>query len=321
MNISKMIQHDLSKIYTFRKISPQQPLKYLIAIPCVNREERNAIQIIHQTFDCFEKNGIFQDYENISVDIILFESGSKDIRYLEFLKPYFEKYPQKIHIIFSKTPLDGPQNIYRLFQHVQQQDCIQKYDFILWMDDDIIICKNFILNCDAWIRSYMNFTIFGSLYSPYHSYTIPQSTNPFCERSYIRSYHGSCCTIFKPILAKYITPLWFQTKLLRNVVEPDLRFRESIMKFFPHIQYFFVSNPSFVQHLNIGSAIYQNKHIKKGHHARQFIGENIDPLLYQTLSPPKITRNVECHIQPKEKSEETISDPIWNETYQRFEID
>jgi hypothetical protein len=81
-------------------------------------------------------------------------------------------------------------------------------------------------------------------------------------------------------LAKYITPLWFKTEKLRFVKEPDLRFRESIMKFFPNIKKFLVCSPSIVQHLNIGSAIYQHKQIRKGHTARHFIGIEEDPLWY-----------------------------------------
>lgn len=276
---------DLMKFYNRTVIPPDTPLKYLIAIPCVNREERNAIQIINKTFENFEKNGLFIDSPNYELQIILFESGSNQLNYLTFLKPYLEKYPQKIKIVFSDKPLDGPKNIIRLFEFSHKNQ--NSYDFIIWMDDDIIVCKEFMKNADFWIRKYMNFTLFGSLYTPYQSYPIEPIPQTSCQKSFVRSYHGSCCTIFKPILAKYIIPLWFQTQKLRNVVEPDLRFRESILKFFPQVQTFLVSYPSLVQHLNIGSAIYGHKQIKKGHHARLFIGEDVDPKFYPPSIPKK----------------------------------
>jgi len=272
--------NDIYRFYTYQKIPQNQSLKYLITIPCVNREERNAIQIIDKTFENFEKQGIFQHYPHFTVDILLFESGSKSLSYLQFIKSFHEKYPGRIKIMLSKRNLDGPQNIYRMFSYIQQQ-AIHHYDFCIWMDDDILVCKNFLQNMDSWVRQHINFTIFGSLYSPYQSYPIQNpNMSSYCQESFVRSYHGSCCTIFKPLLAKYITPLWFKTEKLRFVKEPDLRFRESIMKFFPNIKKFLVCSPSIVQHLNIGSAIYQHKQIRKGHTARHFIGIEEDPLWY-----------------------------------------
>lgn len=283
MNLSrKPFQNDLSTFYTYQKIPKDKHLKYLITIPCVNREERNAIQIIDKTFENLENQGIFENHPHFSVDIILFESGSTSLSYLQFLKTFHGKYPNRIKIMLSSKNLDGPQNIYRMFLYIQKQ-AIHHYDFCIWMDDDIIVCKQFLQNADTWIRNYMNFTIFGSLYSPYQSYPIQHpSFQSFCQESFVRSYHGSCCTIFKPLLAKYITPLWFQTHKLRFVKEPDLRFRESILVFFPNIKKFLVSSPSIVQHLNIGSAIYQHKQIRKGHTARHFIGVEDDPLWYSS---------------------------------------
>ncbi len=306
--MNKNTINDLQYFYTKRIIPNNEKLHYLITIPCVNREERNAIQIIHKTFESFEKNNVFDENSNFQTDILLFESGSNNLSYLSFLKEYLDKYPNKIKISFSKKPLDGPQNIHRLFQY-SFHEAIKKYHFIIWMDDDIVVCKNFMFHCDKWIREYMNFTLFGSLYSPYQSYPIDSSSlKPYCQKSFVRSYHGSCCTIFKPLLAKYIIPLWFQTNQLRNVTEPDLRFRESIMKFFPNIQTFLVSKPSLVQHLNIGSAIYQHKQIKKGHHAREFIGEENQPNWLETNlnekeeeSNESIKRNIHLEITASTK--------------------
>jgi hypothetical protein len=72
------------------KISYDKKLNYLIAIPCVNREERNAINVIDKTFISFEKSGLFDS--DINLTIMLFESGSKDRSYLDFIKTYIDKY-------------------------------------------------------------------------------------------------------------------------------------------------------------------------------------------------------------------------------------
>jgi len=79
----------MNKIITNKVIPQQTQLKYLIVIPCVNREERNAINVIQQTFEGFEKSGLFQS--NIDFKILLFESGSNDKSYLDFLQSYQEK--------------------------------------------------------------------------------------------------------------------------------------------------------------------------------------------------------------------------------------
>ena len=42
-----------------------------------------------------------------------------------------------------------------------------------------------------------------------------------------------------------------------------------------------VSYPSLVQHMNIGSSIYQNKETNKGHSCNNFIGEENDPKFYE----------------------------------------
>ncbi len=307
MSVQGQMRLDLQKIYSLRRIGEDEICTYTVMIPCVNRTERGAINVIDKTFDNFEENGYFDEIQNVNIQFYLLESGSKDLSYLAALKPYLDKYPNKIKLVLSKEPLDGPKNILRIFQIVNKY----VYDpnhFIIWMDDDILICKNFLKNCDHWIREYMNYTLFGSLYSPYHSFD--NNPNFFnCKKSYIRSYHGSCCTIFKPILAKYIIPLWFKTNMLRNVTEPDLRYRESIMKFFPHIQFFLVSYPSLVEHLNIGSAIYQHKQIKKGHHARIFMGIDKDPMWYrreeellEDNNNSEVKKNIKMEVVEDQKS-------------------
>ncbi len=297
-------QIDLSKIYSRKIINYEEKLKYLFVMPCVNRLERNAIQVIDKTFENFEKNKLFDNLENVEWKFLLLESGSKDIRYLDSILPYIQKYLNQINIIYSQTPLDGPKNIYRIFD-IASKLKESEYDFIIWMDDDIVVCENFLKNCDYWIRNYMNFTLFGSLYSPYHSFDVPKLNSSICKQSYIRSYHGSCCTIFKPRLAKYILPLFFKPQMLRNVVEPDLRFRESIMKFFPQIQFFLVSYPSLVYHLNIGSAIYGHSNVKKGHQCREFIGTSNDPKWYlqfdfykNQFKKENLQKNISMEIKP-----------------------
>lgn len=268
----------MNKIVTNKVISHEKNLKYLIVIPCVNRQERKAINVIDETFIGFEKSGMFES--NIDFKIILFESGSYDKSYLDFIKDYQEKYPNKIVIIYSDLRLDGNGNTYKMFMYLNK---IPKndLDFIIWMDDDVFVCKKFIENADAWIKKYANFSMFSSLYVPYESRPIKNFNN--IRHARVQDFIGTCCTIFKPEVIQYPLAQWFHKHHQLFDFNPDVRFRESIRKYFFHINKMCVSYPSLVQHMNIGSSIYKNKQKNKGHMCKNFIGEDIDPKFYEQL--------------------------------------
>ena len=268
----------MNKIVTNKVISSEKKLKYLIVIPCVNREERNAINVIDETFNSFERSGMFES--NIDYKILLFESGSKDTSYLNFVKKYEDKHPNKIFIIYSDLKLNGNGNTYKMFMFLNK---IPRYncDFIIWMDDDVFVCKNFILNADAWIKKYANFSLFSSLYVPYNSYKI--SNFEHIKHAKLPGFIGTCCTIFKPEIIKYPLSQWFHKHHRLFDFNPDVRFRESIRKYFFHVTKICVSEPSLVQHMNIGSSIYKNKQKNKGHKCDNFCGEDVDPKFYETL--------------------------------------
>jgi hypothetical protein len=254
--------------YFISKKKIDKPLKYLITIPCVNRLERNAINVIEKTFEGFENSGLFNS--NIQFTIYLFESGSKDTTYLNSIK---EKYPNII-IEYSSIPLNGVSNTLKMFFFLTKLPP-NTFDFVLWMDDDIYVCKNFIENADRWIKNYANFSIFSSLYVPYESSIIPNQKD--VRLSDIRGFYGTCCTVFKPQLAKFVINNWYNPHFERFNYNPDTRFRDSVIGKFPMAKKICVSYPSLVDHMNIGSAIKQNKLINKDHKAKLFIGVNNDP--------------------------------------------
>ena len=262
---------------TKEKINYDRKLNYLITIPCVNREERNAINVIDKTFICFEKSGLFES--NINLTLLLFESGSKDVSYLDFIKTYIDKYCTetsniKIHIIYSNTPLNGNTNTLRMFFYIYKLPK-KNYDYVLWMDDDIYVCKNFIKNADIWIKNYANFSIFSSLYVPYNSFYIKNRKD--VQLANLPGFYGTCCTIFKPELSKFILPYWNNKHFEDFNYNPDARFRDCVRHFFPNAHKICVSYPSLVEHMNIGSAIKGKKVVNKGHKALYFIGEDNDP--------------------------------------------
>jgi len=274
---------------TNKKIEPTEKLKYLITIPCVNREERSAINVIDKTLEEFEKSGLFES--DISVDIMFFESGSNNINYLSFIEEYRKKYIKKITVNYSKTPLNAVSNTLKMFIYISKLP-EDKYDFILWMDDDVFVCKNFIKNADIWIKSYANFSIFSSLYVPYQSYPVKielnqnnnennnKEINQNVHISRINHFYGTCCTVFKPKLAKHVIKNWYNQRFELFEFNPDARFRECVRFIFPQIEYIYVSYPSIVEHMNIGSSIYRNRKINKGHKSKKYIGSDKDPEYY-----------------------------------------
>jgi len=268
----------MNKIVTNKVIDFNKKLKYMIVIPCVNREERNAVNVIDETFKGFEKSGMFQS--SIDFKILLFESGSNDTTYLDFLNTYKEKYPNKIFIIYSDLKLNGNGNTYKMFMFLNKIPRTQ-VDFIIWMDDDVFVCKNFILNADAWIKKYANFSMFSSLYVPFESSSVKNFKH--IRHGYLPKFIGTCCTVFKPEIIQYPLTQWFHKHHQMFNFNPDVRFRESIRKYFFHVTKMCVSEPSLVQHMNIGSSIYQNKNKNKGHSCDNFCGEEVDPKFYETL--------------------------------------
>jgi hypothetical protein len=106
--------------------------------------------------------------------------------------------------------------------------------------------------------------------------------------SHLAGFYGTCCTIFKPKLAKYVIPLWYDPHFEKFDYNPDTRFRDSIRKQFPEAHKICVSFPSFVEHMNIGSAIKKKLVVNKGHKAKFFIGEDKDPKLYLEFIENKV---------------------------------
>ena len=270
--ITPRMNPETYKIITKKRIPKNTNLKYLLIIPCVNREERSAVNIIKRTFESFENGGLFTT--NIKFDLLLLESGSNNLDYLYFLVDIIKKYPNlNINISKSPTPLDAYGNTYRMFYYISKNST--EYDFVIWMDDDVYVCKNFMENADAWIKRYANYSLFSSLYVPYKSVLIKNEKH--CQLSDMGTFYGTCCVVLKPILAKYVLP-----NFMNFSGYPDWRFRKSIMSYFPGINGIVVSYPSLVQHIGIGSSIYKNKKTT-GHKARNFIGEDKDPKYYEQI--------------------------------------
>ncbi len=272
----------MNKIINLRPIPKNKKLKYLICITCVNREEKGHKNIIEDTFKSFEEGGMFES--KIDTEYILFESGSKNLDYLNFIEKYKEKYPNvKIQILNNSFSLDGFTNTHRMFLHLSKLENELKennkledlYDFILWMDDDIWVCKKFLENMDAWVKRFANFSIFSSLYIPF--ITFPMKNNNLAHHAFIYNYFGSCCTIFKPQIAKYVVPYFFS-----KVGKPDSKFRRCIEHHFPRMNKILVSSVSLVQHMNAGSVNHSDNNGYKGHWAKNFVGKR-DPQIYKVI--------------------------------------
>ena len=269
--------NNLNFFITNQQIPQNKKLKYLITIPCVNRMERNAINVIDKTFEEFEKSNMFDSNinENISFDIMLFESGSRDTSYLNFIQGYKQKV--NISVLYSNSPLNGVSNTLRMFLYIKQLP-ENYYDFIIWMDDDVFVCQNFMKNADTWIKNYANFSIFSSLYVPYNSTFV--YSKKYLNLAHLTDFIGTCCTIFKPQLAQHIIPNWYNPHFEQFKYNPDTRFRDSVRRKFPTVKKICVSFPSIVEHMNIGSSIYMNKNINKGHKAKNYVGSHHDPQYY-----------------------------------------
>ena len=256
-------------------------MKYLITIPCVNRAERGASNVLERTFESFEKSGMFES--KINFKIVLLESGSKDTSYLDFIQKYKEKYNTDIEIHYSTQVLNGTTNTFRMFVYIKK--VIDYIDYVLWMDDDVFVCKNFIENADLWIKKYAKNLPFTSLYAPYR--TNLDNKHRFRHNALIGSFFGTCCTVLRPYVADAVLKYWFLPYFDQYNYNPDRRFRDCIMKEYPWYKIFFLSFPSLVQHMNIGSTIRKNPN-SRGHEALYFYGEHVDPNYIELIYKNKL---------------------------------
>ena len=72
--------------------------------------------------------------------------------------------------------------------------------------------------------------MFSSLYVPYDSY--PVQKFKYISHARVQDFIGTCCTIFKPEIMKYPLAQWFHKHHQMFDFNPDVRFRESIRKYF-----------------------------------------------------------------------------------------
>jgi hypothetical protein len=71
-----------------------------------------------------------------------------------------------IHLT-NDFPLDGYTNTHRMFVYLSQMKKEEtSYDYVMWMDDDILVCKKFMENVDGWMRKFGHKSIFTSLVCP-----------------------------------------------------------------------------------------------------------------------------------------------------------
>lgn len=286
-------------------------MKYIITIPCVNRAERGASNVLHRTFESFEKSGMFES--KINFKIVLLESGSKDTSYLDFLQIYKEKYNTDIEVHYSDRVLNGTTNTFRMFVYIKK--IMNNVDYVLWMDDDVFACKNFIENADLWIRKYAKNLPFTSLYAPYR--TNVDYNIRFRHYAPIGGFFGTCCTVLRPYVADAILKHWFMPYFDQYNYNPDRRFRDCIMKEYPWYKIFFLSFPSLVQHMNIGSTIRKNPN-SRGHEALYFYGEHVDPnykeLIYKNKNIEEVSvENKELITQPEESIKQTEESTTQNQ--------
>ena len=119
---------------------------------------------------------------------------------------------------------------------------------------------------------------------PLRAISFPIKGREHVQLANLPGFYGTCCTIFKPKLSKFVIPLWYNQHFEKFNYNPDTRFRDGIKQHFPNAKQICVSYPSLVQHMNIGSAIKQKTVVKQGHKTKTFIGEDNDPKFYEILS-------------------------------------
>lgn len=229
-------------------------MKYALGMLVFDREQGEAIVVeygvmirtverqpnyLRQTLADFERS--ISGHEPIPYELHLFDSGSPDGNWLAGL-------PGTHH--FPAQKLTPNQNAVALMQGVAEVDC----DWVLFMEDDISFCDDFLGSVDRWLSEHGNQNRVFTFYTPYREVDNAFKGGQSSWGYQVEKFYGTQCLAMRPQDAlsaakalDRIAKTWHSTKgydLLLKAWAKEQGIRS-----------FLASAPSFVQHIGTESSI------------------------------------------------------------------
>ena len=226
---------------------------YIFAMTVCNRIESGGINHLDTTIASLRASGLWDS--GIDFVLLLHDTGSKD-------QSYLDKYvgQENCIVVKPKEKLGQQDNMVAMLQYANDNLGGSKDDYVLFLEDDILFCDNFISNLDVWVKKHVvDEDIFQSFYVPY-TQSQENIAKGIDEQFLLRHFYGAQALGFKYHRLSSLLA-WLKMSRSSNgkwTALNDLLIRAWVETFGkPTMK---VSAPPLTQHLNTGSSLHTPTH-------------------------------------------------------------
>lgn len=223
--------------------------RYVIGFTTIDRSENNPKKrnYMEQTIENLIAVGAlnFQDTK-----IIISDSGSKDLSYLDFLKPLMEQYKDRIILLRTNRRLTANENVSKVIRYASEFSS----EYVMYCQDDIIFRTTFMENVDHFVKKYNGYPMFT-----FHGVYDGILRNANNRKDYYRypygDFYGSMCYVMrKEVASRWSSHLQWIWEATKDPIGADLHLGRWLKREFPNSN-IAASCPCFVQHVGIDSVI------------------------------------------------------------------
>lgn len=243
-------------------------MKIIIVMITRDREEFNKKNYYNATMESFERSGLWTS--SVEFEFHVFDGGSKNFDFMEKNK---RSSRIKVHTL---TEVPAPNvNAGRALWSGSQIGAIADGDFVLFVEDDIELCGDFLDSVGAWLKAHnrIDRRVF-TFYTPYRE--VEEAFDARCTAwDYpVEKFYGTQCLATRlgdaASLGDFLMSLPYAT------AGYDIEAQKWSKERYPYIDFFLASVPCFAQHVGRQSVLFGDDRF---HHCGEaFKGENFSPL-------------------------------------------
>ena len=239
-------------------------MKFCISMITIDRGMVGRKNYLGETMESFLASGLWDS--SVEFEFHLFDGGSEDRQYIRPWANMFNKIHYPTYRIAPKI------NAGRAMMIGADTDC----DWVIFCEDDITVCKNFLKGAAAWLEKYAaeQYRVVA-LYCPYMEVTWNQEQGePYWEYP-VQSFYGTQCIAVRRGDAERIGHYVLSEKNFEQAGQGyDLIMKAWHKETYPDLQVLQASVPSFVQHIGEDSFINPGRF----HACKSFPGNDWDAL-------------------------------------------
>lgn len=244
--------------------------KYLILIETSNRADVGKGNLLLETITSLMNSGLWES--EIDFHLLIHDSGSVDRTFMNFARIL-----PRTTIVSCKERQNRLGNAYYSFKYARDNFL---FDYLIHLEDDIIFCKNWMQNVDAWIKKHVNENdLIFSFFTPYnHTKILYDLGYDIWDEYKIGDFYGlQCIGIVREEMYNIIAAL--KAKIERGKVSgADI----AMLDWFQSIgrskdTFIKASCPCLVQHRNLHTLMTHGNQVL----SYSFLGEEVDPGIYK----------------------------------------